>query len=248
MRRKEGIAHVLYAIILAEIKRKVRSHENIMLQRTTTAEKILASVKGLRGYLEEDEEPMLALPAIWDNGESPHSTACDIIVTNQRVIGFYYRSFPRERIFIDSLKLAELNSVTWREKSYEPIFREILLSDGKRKVYVRTARQKSEELYATLRTATGDQQASKKDKDNRTNEAQHPEGSTTIYGRQDIKRAFDNSTLAILLLFVGGIILEIIGAILWIVTQSAQTGVPLFIAGFLAVIAAILVRRQKYPQ
>lgn len=223
-----------------------------MLQRTATAEKILASTKGLRGYLEEGEEPVLALPAIWDNGESSHSTACDIIVTNQRVIGFYYRSFPRERVFIDSLKLAELSNVTWREKSYEPIFREILLGDGKRKVYVRTARQKSEELYATLRTATGntapDQQTSEKDSAETTSQAQPAERSNTIYGRQDIRRAFDNSTLAILLLFVGGIVLEIIGVILWLATQSAQTGMPLFIAGFLAVIAAILVRRQQHPQ
>jgi len=218
-----------------------------MLQRTATAEKILASTKGLRGYLEEGEEPVLALPAIWDNGERAHSTACDIIVTNQRVIGFYYKSFPRERVFIDSLRLAELSHVTWREKSYEPIFREILLSDGKRKVYVRTARQKSEELYAILRTATGtttiDPQAGEKDQ--KTGQTQPAEPNSTIYGRQDIKRAFDNSTLAILLLFVGGIILEIMGAILWVATQSAQTGIPLFIAGFLAVIAAVLVRRQQ---
>lgn len=218
-----------------------------MLQRTATAEKILARTKGLIGYLEEGEEPVLALPAIWDNGGSSHSTACDVIVTNRRVIGFYYRSFPRERVFIDSLRLAELNNVTWREKSYEPVFREILLSDGKRKVYVRTARQKSEELYAALRTASGDQQEREKGGEGVTSKADTQSGdhSSTIYGRQDVKRAFDTSTLAILLLFVGGIILEIIGVILWIVTGSAQTGIPLFVAGFLAVFAAILVRRQQ---
>ena len=223
-----------------------------MLQRTATAERILARTKGLSGYLEEGEEPVLALPAIWDNGENSHSTPCDIIVTNRRVIGFYYRSFPRERVFIDSLRLTELSSVTWREKSYEPVFREILLSDGKRKVYVRTARQKSEELYAALRTATGNDVADRQEVNgDREEEAkdqasfQNVESSTTIYGRQDVKRAFDTSTLAILLLFVGGIILEIIGVILWITTGSAQTGIPLFVAGFLAVIAAILVRRQQ---
>ncbi len=221
-----------------------------MLQRTATGERILARIKGLRGYLEEGEEPVLALPGIWDNGESSHSTACDIIVTNRRVIGFYYRSFPRERVFIDSLKLAELNNVTWREKSYEPVFREILLSDGKRKVYVRTARQKSEELYAALRTTTDttivDQQASEAHNDEAANKVELAQSSNTTYDRQDIKRTFDNSTLAVLLLFVGGIILEIIGVILWIVTRSAPTGTPLFIAGFLAVFVAILVRRQQH--
>ena len=223
-----------------------------MLQRTATAERILTRTKGLSSYLEEGEEPVLALPAIWDNGENSHSTPCDIIMTNRRVIGFYYRSFPRERVFIDSLRLAELNNVTWREKSYEPVFREILLSDGKRKVYVRTARQKSEELYAALRTATGNDVADRQDVNgDRGKEAkdqassQNVESSRTIYGRQDVKRAFDTSTLAVLLLFVGGIVLEIIGVILWITTGSSQTGIPLFVAGFLAVIAAILVRRQQ---
>ncbi len=223
-----------------------------MLQRTTTAERILARTKGLNGYLEEGEEPVLALPAIWDNGESSRSTPCDIIITDRRVIGFYYRSFPRERVFIDSLRLAELSNVTWREKSYEPVFREILISDGRRKVYVRTARQKSEELYAALRTATGNDGADQQEVSGDRGEGARAQASSqtagssgTIYGRQDVKRAFDTSTLAILLLFVGGIICEVIGAILWIVTGSAQTGVPLFVAGFLAVLAAILVRRQQ---
>ncbi len=218
-----------------------------MLQRTATAEKILARTKGLSGYLEDGEEPVLALPAIWDNGENSHSIACDVIVTDRRVIGFYYRSFPRERVFIDSLRLTELNNVTWREKSYEPVFREILMSDGKRKVYVRTPRQKSEELYAALRAAgtAGDQRETEESAQGTVSVADTQERSGTIYGRQDVKRTFDTSTLAILLLFVGGIILEIIGVILWIMTGSAQTGVPLFVAGFLAVFAAILVRRQQ---
>ena len=223
-----------------------------MLQRTATAERILARTKGLSGYLEEGEEPVLALPAIWDNGESSRSTPCDIIITDRRVIGFYYRSFPRERVFIDSLRLAELSNVTWREKSYEPVFREILISDARRKVYIRTARQKSEELYAALRTATGNESADQQEvSENKAEEAKSQASSqtagsnSTIYGRQDVKRAFDTSTLAILLLFVGGILCEIIGALLWIATGSSQTGVPLFVAGFLAVLAAILVRRQQ---
>ncbi|GAC1474645.1 MAG: hypothetical protein PVSMB5_27900 [Ktedonobacteraceae bacterium] len=220
----------------------------------------MARTKGLRGYLEEGEEPVLALPAIWDNGTSSHSTACDVIVTDQRVIGFYYRSFPRERVFIDALRLAELSSVTWREKSYEPVFREILISDGKRKIYVRTPRQKSEELYRVLHTTHTthtthvthtaiEDQPPQRDAGRSTGDAepQHAGHSNTVYGRQEIKRAFDTSTLAILLLFVGGIILEIIGIILWVGTHSAQSGVPLFVAGFLAVLAAVLVRRQQRP-
>ncbi len=218
-----------------------------MSQRTQATEKIIAKIKGLQGHLQEGEEAVLALPAIWDNGEKSHSTACDVILTNQRIIGFYYRSFPRERVFIDSLNLADLVNVTWREKSYEPVFREIQLSAGKRKVYIRTPRQKSEALYAALRAATGKEISATDTASTTDNTQSSPatEQSTTIYGKQDIQQAFDTSTLAILLLFVGGIVLEIIGGVLWLTTQSAQTGVPLFIAGFVAVAAAIVVRRQK---
>src|SRR5579862_8892042 len=66
-----------------------------------------------------------------------------------------------------------------------------------------------------------------------------------VYGRQEIKAPFERSSLAITLLFVGGLVLEVFGGILWSVTQSASAGLPLFVAGFVAVIMAIIVRRQQ---
>jgi hypothetical protein len=44
---------------------------------------------------------------------------------------------------------------------------------------------------------------------------------------------------------VGGLLLEVVGVIIWLATQSAQTGLPLFFAGLVAVITSILVRRQN---
>jgi len=68
--------------------------------------------------------------------------------------------------------------------------------------------------------------------------------TSPVYGRQEIRTSFERSPLGITLLFVGGLLLEIGGIVLWAVTQSLQTGLPLFIAGLVAVITAILMRRQ----
>jgi hypothetical protein len=65
------------------------------------------------------------------------------------------------------------------------------------------------------------------------------------FGRQEIRTTFERSPLAIILLFIGGLILEIGGIVLWTATQSTQIGLPLIVAGIVAVITAILVRRQK---
>ena len=68
--------------------------------------------------------------------------------------------------------------------------------------------------------------------------------TNAAFGRQEIRTTFERSPLAITLLFIGGLILEIGGIVLWTTTQSSQTGLPLIIAGFVAVITAILVRRH----
>jgi len=60
-----------------------------------------------------------------------------------------------------------------------------------------------------------------------------------------MRASFERSSLAIVLLFVGGLILEIGGALLWRVTQSAQIGLPLCIAGFVAVATSIMIARQR---
>lgn len=217
---------------------------------SAAANKIFQRLKGLRAQMQTGEEPILALPAIWDSGSSSHSTACDVIVTNQRLIGYYYRAFPRERIFIETLNLSDLGTVTWRDKNYEPIFREILVSDGTHKVYIRTPRQKSSLLYETIRMLTehDDQDAVQLEVETETN-ADEPIPTTKskapIYGREEIRRPFEKTVLSSVMLLVGGILLEIIGIFLLLTIHSSSISIPLFIAGFVAVGASFLSRLTK---
>jgi hypothetical protein len=220
-----------------------------MSQVTNTArtiEKIFRRVKGLRDQMQPGEEPLLAVPAIWDSGQEQHSIPCEVIVTNQRLLGYYSVNFPRKRLFLEELSLAALTTVSLRHKTYEPLFRELLVSEGRRKVYIRAPRRYIEALFAALRSATEQfvpaAQAMFEDKpeENRTGPSPAP-----VYGRQDIRTPFDRSPLAITLLFVGGIVLEILGFVLWGATQSAQVGIPLFVAGLVAVLTATFIKRQR---
>jgi len=224
-------------------------------QNERTTQNILARTKGLRQQLQPDEEPLFKVPAIWDNGQSHHSKPCDVIVTTARLIGFELVTFPRERLFLEDFPLASIRSVTVRHKTYEPLFRELAVSDGERKVFIRAPRKLIESLYTTLRSTTeqytptahadfADEQADVVEK---TQPATPTTATTsaTVYGRQDIRTTFERSPLAIMLLFVGGLVLELIGVAGWLLTGNLQVGTPLFIAGFLAVIVATLVRRQR---
>jgi hypothetical protein len=218
----------------------------------TNAEKILARLKGLAEHLQPDEEPLAAFPVIWDNGSA--STLCDVVITNQRIIGFYFRSFPREKLFIDSLSLSHIKSITFRQESYEPVFRELLISEDHRQVYIRAPRKKIEGLYAALRAATDQYGSTGARAQEHIDEEQEAVGERltssqspqqTVYGRQEIQTPFETSILVILLLFVGGIVLEIVGVRLWSVTHDAQIGFPLCLAGFIAVGASIWLRRKR---
>ena len=225
-----------------------------MANKINTTEKILAQIKGLRNHLQSDEEPLLALPGIWDGGLEKRSTPCDIILTNQRLFGYYFVSFPRERLFLDALTLTKIRNVAVREKNFEPLFRELLVSEGQRKVYIRAPRQKIETLYAELRSAIETyapvNEAALKEN---TEHEKAEEGTTDeqiilptapVYGRQEIKTTFESSNIAIVMLFVGGLVLEIGGALLW-ATVGQSIGLPLCIAGFVLVFAAIMQRRQR---
>lgn len=215
-----------------------------MPPKTEIAEKILARLKGLGNQMQAGEEPLFTIPAIWDAGRGQRSMPCDVVLTNQRLLGYVYVTFPRERLFLDALSLANIKAVTLRHKTFEPVFRELLVRDGQRRVYIRAPRQKIENLYEALRSAI-EQYAPG------TRPVLESEGPgddalvTPTYGRQEIRTTFERSPLAIVLLFIGGLLLEIGGVVLWAVTQSPQTGIPLFIAGFAAVITAILVRRRR---
>ena len=215
-----------------------------MQQKNATADKILSQLKGLRNHLQPDEEPLFTVPAIWDNGQAQRSMPCDVVLTNQRLFGYVYVTFPRERLFLDALSLTEIKAVTFRQKTFEPVFRELLVRDGQRKVYIRAPRKKIESLYEALRSAM-EQYAPKAQPTLEHEETSNVNETAPSFGRQEIRTTFERSPLAIILLFIGGLILEIGGIVLWTATQSSQIGLPLIIAGFVAVITAILVRRQK---
>src|SRR3989440_10356508 len=119
-----------------------------------TIEKIFRRVKGLRDQMQPGEEPLLAVPAIWDSGNEQHSTPCEVIVTNQRLLGYYSVHFPRKRLFLEELSLAALTTVSLRHKTFEPLFHELLVSEGRRKVYIRAPRRYIEALFTALRSAT----------------------------------------------------------------------------------------------
>jgi hypothetical protein len=215
-----------------------------MQPKKEPADKIIAHLKGLRNHLQADEEPLFTVPAIWDSGQERRSEPCDVVLTNQRLFGYFYVTFPRERLFLDALSLTAIKTVTFRHKTFEPLFRELLVSDGQRKVYIRAPRQKIERLYNALRSAI-EHYAPRAQPAFEHHEAGRANQTTLTFGRQEIHAPFEHSPLAITLLFIGGLILEIGGFSLWAVTQSSQIGLPLIIAGFVAVITAILVRRQR---
>ncbi|HVB71979.1 MAG TPA: hypothetical protein VNE38_00340 [Ktedonobacteraceae bacterium] len=221
-----------------------------MPSQTTAAEKILQRFKGLRQQMQAGETPLFTIPAIWDAGQETHNKACDVIVTNQRVFGYIHVTFPRERLFLDALPLASIRAVSLRQKAFEPVFRELVISDNKRKVYIRARRQKIVSLNEALRAAisqhasTAHPSYDTADTSSVTSpQVQAP--STPIYGKQEIRGTFERSPLAIVLLFVGGLLLEIAGALIWAISHSAQTGLPLCVAGLVAVVTSILVLRQR---
>lgn len=206
--------------------------------------------------MQPDEEPLLAVAGIWDSGKEDHSTPCEVIVTNQRLLGFYTSRISRtRRLFLEQVDLKAITVVSLRQKTYEPIFRELLVSEGKRKIYIRAPRRYIEALFAALRetieqigdkTSVAFEDGPQQGETPETS-AIHREATpiTPAYGRQDVRVSFERSPLAIMLLFVGGLIIEVIGFVLWGMTGNLQVGIPLFAAGVVAVMTAIFLRRQR---
>ncbi len=71
-----------------------------MSSKTQPAGKILGRLKGLRNHMQADEVPFFTVPAIWDGGQGQRNMPCDVVLTNQRLFGYVYVSFPRERLFL----------------------------------------------------------------------------------------------------------------------------------------------------
>jgi hypothetical protein len=217
-----------------------------MPMKSESAEKILARLKGLRTHMQPGEEVLFSIPGIWDGGQGQRSMAGDVVLTNQRLFGYAFVSFPRERLFLDAIPLSSIQAISLREKSFEPVFRELQVSDGQRNAYIRSRRKQIEGLYEALRAAIEQfapaAQPALENEEVETPAAMRP---APIYGRQEIRTPFERSSAGITLLFAGGLLLEVIGVLLWLATQSAQTGLPLFFAGLVAVITSLLVRRQR---
>jgi hypothetical protein len=212
----------------------------------TASQKIIASLKGLRDHLQEDEQPVINIPGIWDSSQQQSSTACDIVLTNQRLLGYYKVNFPRERFFLDTLPLSTIRTITLQQKK-DPVFREILVYTGERQVYIRSSRQKIEQLNTALQQALehntfygGMPVAAIKARDQK---------AQPLSSKQQELPSADASTpatpLNITLLFTGGLLLEVLGALLWAGTHSIQIGAPLVIAGFVSWSGAMFLRKQR---
>jgi hypothetical protein len=117
----------------------------------TTSEKLLTRFKGLREHLREGELPLYSTPVIWENATAQQTQACDLLLTNQRLFGYIPTTFARSHAFVDDLELASIKVVSLRKKSHEVMFRELLVSDGDKKIYLRATRKKIEETYETIR-------------------------------------------------------------------------------------------------
>lgn len=239
----------------------------------TSSDKILSRLKGLGKQMREGEQPVFSMPAIWENASEQRSEACDLVLTNQRLFGYIYTTFPRERLFLDALELREIKTISFRQKSFEALFRELFVSDGRKRVYIRATRKKSEAASEALRAAISEyvsasravpaqeggvseqvnppaeqleseaQAGEEEEAANPLEEQGRPHGEP-MYRQQRIRQPLERSPLGIALLLVGGLLLEIVGALVWIGTGSLQTGAPLFLAGLVAVIVAIITRRQ----
>ena len=241
----------------------------------TVSDKILTRLKGLRARMREGEQPLFSIPVIWENATDHQSNACDLVLTNQRIFGYIYTTFPRERLFLDALELDAITTVSIRQKNFEALFRELLISDKQKRIYIRATGKKIEETYTALRGAIAEHtpaaqttlaadrpdheqtirpdetpgnaqilQIEQEEKQSDKQKEQSPTPGNPTYSRQRIRQPLERSPLGITILLVGGLILEIIGVLAWISLPNAQMGITLILTGLLAVIIAIIARRQ----
>jgi hypothetical protein len=224
------------------------------------ANKILSRLKGLEKQMRADELPLFSIPAIWENAGEQRSEACDLVLTNQRLFGYIYTTFPRERLFLDAVELREIKTITLRQKSFEALFRELFVSDGQKRVYIRATRKKIEAAVSALRAAIAEYapathtalaeenhafpQADLADEAARS-PAPEDQRPGPDYSQQQVRQPLERSPLGITILLVGGLLLEIIGVLVWAGTGSLQTGGPLFLAGIFAFIMAVITRRLR---
>ena len=159
-----------------------------------------------------------------------------------------HTKFPRERLFLEAFSLKNITNLAFRQRSFDPLFRELSLSESTRTSYIRSSREKIELLYQEIQIAIAtyaphSTSSTPSSVDDTNDEA--TVRSAPIYERKTIRTTFEQSSLGITALFVGGLLLEVIGIIAWSLTQSIQVGLPLCLAGLLAVFIATLSVRQR---
>lgn len=217
----------------------------------TASEKILSRIKGLRVHMREGEQPLFSIPAIWENATEKQSNACDVVLTNQRLFGYIYTTFPRERLFLDALELGHITQVSLRQKSFEAVFRELLVKDGVKSIYIRAPRKKIEDTSTTLQRVLAEHAPTTAvvlDAETTSEQAApttEPASVPPTFQRQKIQQPLERSPMSISLLLIGGLLVEILGIIIWSATESVQTGLPLFFAGIVMVLVATFARRQS---
>lgn len=216
----------------------------------TVSEKILRRLKGLRAHMREGEQPLFSIPAIWENATEKQSNACDLVLTNQRLFGYIYTTFPRERLFLDALELDHITQISLRHKSFEAVFRELLVKDSVKSIYIRAPRKKIEDTSTTLQRVLAEHAPTTSvvlDAETSSEQAAtatEPASISPTFQRQKIQQPLERSPISITLLLVGGLLIEILGIIVWSATESVQTGLPLFFAGIVMVLVATFARRR----
>ncbi|WP_052889907.1 hypothetical protein [Thermogemmatispora carboxidivorans] len=203
------------------------------------ARRILRRFHGLQAHLEPGEEPLESRPVIW-HSQQHGSVACDVILTNRRLLGYYQVRFPRRRLFLEAIPLAEVTAITLRSPQSKPLLHELLISSEEGVVLLRAPRRVIEGLYDSLHrlgAETGPEPE--------LAGAEPARAPSPRFDRQRLARSAEHSPAGIALIFACGLILEIIAIFLWLTTGSLATSLPPFGAGLLAVLTAILVYRQR---
>jgi hypothetical protein len=197
----------------------------------------------LQAHLEPNEQLLESQPAIWtwQHPQEGSGVACDVIVTTLRLLGYYHLRFPRERLFLEAIPLAEISAVALRKRSGEPLFQELQISQGERQLRIRAPGRRIEALYAALESAV---RSARLDPAAELPAALHPLRRPPAFERQALRGDFERSAVGIALLFAVGLLLEIGAAALWVAGVGLAISLPPFCAGLIAVLTALLLYRE----
>ncbi len=226
-----------------------------LARNTQVMHRLPRRFRSLQSHLLPDEEPLSSHPVIWKS-QQHGGLACDAILTNRRLLGYYQVRFPRRRLFLEAIPLEEIISVTQRDPQSKSLLHELLIIAKQDRVLLRAPRRVIENLYDALHHLSASEGESKTQKtataesasvSAQTDGAEPDRASvhSPRFARQQLTGSAGHSPAGIALIFACGLILEIIAVFLWQTTSSLATSLPPFGAGLLAILTAILVYRQR---